>query len=117
MIGIFEDDVVNRFIYERLFQDRKNDFEVHIFDSPEKGIAMAKEKNFDIVYIEIHFWENFGGISILKKLREFCPKEMIAVGVTSFLQKGDLEYILSCGFNMCIEKPNLFSGTDISDPK
>jgi CheY-like chemotaxis protein len=114
-IAIFEDDVVNRFIYERLLNRRKDELQVHIFDTPEKGIALAREVTFDIVYIELHFWETFGGLAILKRLREICPKEMIAVAMTSLLQEGDLEYILAAGFNLCLEKPVVFSSMDLSN--
>ena len=112
VIAIFEDDHVNRFIYERIFQGR-DDVTIHIFDAPEKGIAKASEISFDIVFIEIHFWGNFGGVNILSKLKEVLPPQTTFVAMTALLQRGDLERILGSGFQMCIEKPIVFSEMDL----
>lgn len=112
MIAIFEDDHVNRFIYERIFQGR-NDVTIHIFDTPEKGVAKALETPFDIVFIEIHFWGNFGGLNILNKLKEILTPQTTFVAMTALLQRGDLERILGSGFHMCIEKPVVFSEMDL----
>lgn len=113
VVAIFEDDVVNRFIYERLFTQRKEEIELYVFDDPDKGIEMAKTKNFDVVFIEVHFWENFGGISILQKLKSASSPQMISIAMTSLLQKGDLEHILSSGFTLCFEKPVVFTEADL----
>jgi CheY-like chemotaxis protein len=80
--------------------------EGHVFTNPEEGIMAASVIDFDIVFIEIHFWgENFGGISILQQLKNVSRKNVLAIGITSFLQDGDVEKIISSGFTMCIEKP------------
>ena len=107
-IAIFEDDHLDRFVYEKLFSHMQDNVDVHVFDSAEKGIAMAKQVHFDVVFIEIHFWEDFGGIPILNKLKKNSPKDMLAVAMTSLLQQGDLERITSSGFTMCLEKPVAF---------
>lgn len=115
-IAIFEDDQVNRFIYQQIFND-KDDVEVHIFDSPGSGIAMVKEMQFDVVFIEIHFWSNFGGIGILKKIKEISATCPTFIAMTSFLQEGDLEQIMSSGFSLCLEKPVVFSELKLSKIK
>lgn len=108
VIGIFEDDKIHRFAYERIFERLDHKMRCYIFDTPEKGYATAKEIKFDIVFIEVHFWgENFGGISILNEIKKTNPN-LIAVAMTSLLQEGDLERILTSGFNMCLEKPVAF---------
>jgi CheY-like chemotaxis protein len=107
-VAIFEDDPTNRYIYDQLFKQIDAGVQIHVFDNPEKGIAMAKEINFDVVFIEIHFWEDFGGVSILNRLKEATSKPMLAVAMTSLLQNGDLETITSSGFAMCLEKPVAF---------
>lgn len=116
VIAIFEEDPVNRFVYRRSLR-RRNDVEVYIFNDPEKGIATAAEIHFDIVFIEIHFRGNFEGITILKRLKEVLRKQAIFVAMTSFLQKDDLEKVLSAGFSMCIEKPVVFSEIAFSEKK
>ena len=107
-VAIFEDDQIDRFIYEKLFENIVTDVQILVFDSPEKGIAMAQETPFDVVFIEIHFWKNFGGVSILNKLKETTSNPMLAVAMTSLLQEGDLEKITTSGFAMCLEKPVAF---------
>ena len=107
-VAIFEDDHTNRYIYDQLFKRLSSGVEIHVFDNAEKGIAMARERNFDVVFIEIHFWENFGGVSILNRLKEASSNPMLAVAMTSLLQNGDLETITSSGFAMCLEKPIAF---------
>jgi CheY-like chemotaxis protein len=107
-VAIFEDDHVNRYIYQKLFDSIASDIQIHVFDNPEKGISMAKQTPFDVVFIEVHFWENFGGIEILNKLKDTSSQPMLAVAMTSLLQQGDLETITSSGFAMCLEKPVAF---------
>jgi CheY-like chemotaxis protein len=107
-VAIFEDDHVNRYIYQKLFDSITSDIQIHVFDNPEKGISMAKQTPFDVVFIEVHFWENFGGIEILNKLKDTSSQPMLAVAMTSLLQQGDLETITSSGFAMCLEKPVAF---------
>ncbi len=109
IVAIFEDDAASRFIYENLAGSRNRNIEIHIFSNPAEGIEMARKVHFDIVYIEIHFWESFGGISILNKLRAVTPENMVAVATSSLLQEGDLEKITAAGFQMCLEKPEVFS--------
>jgi len=112
VIAIFEDDPVNRFIYQQIFQDME-DVEAHIFDNPEVGISAAHQTTFDVVFIEIHFWGNFGGISILNKLKNVTSDHTTFVAMTALLQQGDLETILTSGFSLCFEKPVVFSEIDL----
>jgi DNA-binding NtrC family response regulator len=109
VVAIFEDDKVNCFIHEKLFNFVKAPVTCHLFDNPEKGYEAAREIEFDIVFIEIHFWgDNLSGLEILKKLKEIQRKEFIAVAMTALLQVGDAERIMAAGFTMCIEKPLIF---------
>ncbi|MFZ6012744.1 MAG: response regulator [Bacteroidota bacterium] len=109
VIAIFEDDKVNRFIYKKIFEQMEDKIEGYVFETPEKGFAVAKEVEFDVVFIEIHYrGENFGGIPILEELKKVSSREMIAIATTSLLQDGDLEKIIPSGFTMCMEKPMAF---------
>ena len=111
LIAIFEDDQVNRFIYQRMIN--KLDCQVHIFDNPQAGIEQARSIPFDVVLIEIHFWKNFGGITILDRLKEVLPPTTSFIAMTSLLQEGDLEKVLISGFTMLVEKPVVFSKLNI----
>jgi CheY-like chemotaxis protein len=109
VVAIFEDDKVNCFIHEKLFNFIKAPVTCHLFDNPEKGYETARDVEFDIVFIEIHFWgDNLSGIDILQKLKSIHTKSFISVAMTSLLQEGDIEKILAAGFSMCIEKPLIF---------
>jgi CheY-like chemotaxis protein len=104
-IGVFEDDLVSRFIYDRMFRLKSGDVDWTIFDNPEKGFAHALKSPFNIVLIELHFWEDFGGFEILDRLKQICGPDLISIAMTSLLQQGDVEKALAAGFTMCIEKP------------
>jgi CheY-like chemotaxis protein len=106
VIGVFVDDKIEQTIYEKAFQRIDHRIEGHVFTTPEQGFETAKHVNFDVVFIEIHFWgENFGGISILEQLKKITGRNIIGIAVTSFLQDGDIQKIIESGFSMCIEKP------------
>jgi CheY-like chemotaxis protein len=108
VVAIFEDDQTNQFVYEKIFAQHESSIQVYIFNTPEEGLEMAKQIQFDVVFIEIHFWESFGGISILNTLKNMSQEYIIAVGMTSLLQEGDLERAVSAGFAICLEKPIAF---------
>jgi CheY-like chemotaxis protein len=108
IVAIFEDDLVNRYIYEKMFRIRE-DIVLHLFDHPEKGIQAFKENSFDVVFVEAHFRENFGGIAILQKLMPLAGNQAVFIAITSLLQKGDLERLMEAGFMMCLEKPIVFN--------
>jgi CheY-like chemotaxis protein len=108
LVAIFEDDLVNRYIYEKMFRIRE-DITLQVFDQPEKGIEAFTENSFDVVFIEAHFRENFGGIRILNKLAPLAATQTVFIAITSLLQKGDLERLMEAGFMMCLEKPIVFN--------
>jgi CheY-like chemotaxis protein len=106
VIGVFVNDTIEKSIFENAFQRLEHKVDGHVFTNPESGLTQARNLEFDVVFIEIHFWgENFGGISILQQLKMVSRKRIIAIAITSFLQEGDIEKIINSGFAMCIEKP------------
>lgn len=110
VVAIFEDDPVDIFLYTKLYAPMKDKVECLYFKTLQDGLEMAEQVQFDVVVIDIHFWGNNMGIAILKKLREVCSNDPIAIAVTPFLQKGDLELIMSSGFTLCVEKPIVVQG-------
>jgi CheY-like chemotaxis protein len=108
-IGIFEGEKVNHFIYEKILQQHE-DAQFFLFDNPEKGLSVAEQVHFDIVFIDLHFWgQNYAGITILNKLKETNPNNMVSIAITTLLQDGDLQRAFTGGFGMCIEKPLAFN--------
>ena len=112
-IAIFEDDPVNRFTFQHILKAHEK-VETFIFENPETGINMAGQMHFDVIFIELHFWRDFGGISILEKIKELSLGNTTFIAMTSLLQEGDLELTLASGFNLCVEKPVVFSELGIS---
>ena len=108
-VAIFEDDAVNRFLYQRSLERLRENIDFWIFDDPAKGISFAAQQPFNVIFIDAHFWESFGGIRILKKLQPLCPSSTIFVAITSLLQEGDAEKLMKEGFTMCMEKPLAFN--------
>lgn len=105
IVAIFEDDPVDIFLYKKLYARMQDKVECLYFETLQDGLTMAEHVKFDVVIIDIHFWGNNMGIAILRKLRELCSDDLIAIAVTPFLQEGDLELIMSSGFTLCVEKP------------
>lgn len=113
VIGVFEDDKIDRFIYERLFSHYTDSPVVHVFDNAKEGIDKARKIGFDMVYIDLHFWEDFGGELVLKELRQVSDRDMITLAMTSLLQAGDHERVTEAGFDLCMEKADFFRGVNL----
>src|SRR5690349_10094069 len=106
VVGIFEDNEINRFIWANLLDTKPEYLEGHIFETVEQGISTAQSTAFDIMIIETHFWgQSFFGLEILTRLKEVSKNPFIPIATTSLLQEGDWERILSGGFMTCMEKP------------
>jgi CheY-like chemotaxis protein len=106
VVGIFEDNEINRFIWTSLLETKTEYLEGHIFETIEQGISVAQNTAFDVVIIETHFWgQSFYGLHILARLKEVCKTPFIPIATTALLQVGDWERILNGGFTACMEKP------------
>lgn len=106
-IAIFEDDVVNRFLYHRTLEKSGQIFQ--IFDHPYKDIKAGEVFPFDVIFIEVHFWSDQGGLEILERLKPMVAPNSIFIAMTSLLQRGDIERFMAAGFTLCMEKPIVFS--------
>ena len=106
IVGVFVNDKVEHFIYAKNIERLGSKTECHFFTNFDDGLPLALSHTFDVVVIDLHFsGANFGGISILRHLKNRSPKKMLAVAITPLLQKGDLEAVMDAGFSLCIEKP------------
>jgi CheY-like chemotaxis protein len=114
VVGVFINDKVEHFIYSKNIERLGSRTECHFFTNFDKGIPSSTDIHFDVVVIDLHFsGENFGGISILKHLKNSSGKKMIAVAITPLLQKGDVETVLDAGFSICIEKPVAYEALEV----
>lgn len=105
VIGVFAGDMLEKAMYERAFSRLRGKVDGYVFTTPEAGFDFSVKKRLDIVFLDIHFWgESFGGFQILNTLKRTSPN-VIAIGLLSLIQEGDIERIIGAGFSMCIEKP------------
>ncbi len=108
-VAIFEDDIADQFIYRKILDLQRLDLNVHFIDSYEEGLALARQKTFDYVVIDLHFKGiAFSGIHLLEKLRAASGEQVIAIAMTPLIQEGDLERTQSAGFQAFLEKPFSF---------
>lgn len=106
VVGVFEDNEINRFIWTNLLNTHAEILEGHIFETIEQGISAARTTVFDVMIIETHFWgQCFFGLDILARLKEVCKHAFIPIATTALLQEGDWEKILNGGFTTYMEKP------------
>jgi CheY-like chemotaxis protein len=111
-IAIFEEDPINRFIYQKMLQPHLDKASIYIFDRPEVGLELGETLNFDIAFIDMHLkGECFGGLSLSKKLKSISDDTKL-VAMTTLIQHGDLEQVASNGFMKCLEKPLPFFDFD-----
>jgi CheY-like chemotaxis protein len=114
VVGVFVNDKVEHFIYAKNIERLGSRTECHFFTNLHDGVPSAIHHAFDVVVIDLHFsGENFGGISILKHLKDRSDKKMLAVAITPLLQKGDLETVMDAGFSFCIEKPVAYEALEV----
>ena len=112
VIAVFENDALNRFIYQRMLALQEEKVVSYIFTSAEEGLEVAKEVPFDIAFIDLHFQGGqYKGIDVAKKLKTISDKTIL-VGMTTLIQKGDTELTIAEGFAACLEKPLPFYDID-----
>ena len=105
VIGVFESDSINRFIYDRMVRLLPHEVDTHIFENSEEGKTQVQEINPDILFIDLHMHgEYLGGIEWLKTIKFMLPHTKF-VATTALLQKNDCALAIDAGFEKCIEKP------------
>jgi len=108
VVAVFEDDPIDLFLYEKLFERLSDKMTCLYVRTLEDQALLSGHLEFDMAIIDIHFWGNNVGLSILSKLRNSAGRDFIAIAITPLLQEGDLELIMSAGFDLCVEKPVIF---------
>lgn len=105
VIGVFENDSLNRFIYNRMVKLQPDLVDAHIFENHDEGVEKVQEIKPDILFVDLHMHgEHMGGIEWLKTMKLALPHTRF-VAMTTLVQKDDREIAISAGFTLCIEKP------------
>jgi len=101
-ILIVEDDEENRFYIENILKDFDTDYSK---DGPG-ALAKAKEKNYDIILMDINLGKGMDGISVVKELRKTENyKDIPIVALTAYVMNGDKEEFLASGCTHYLGKP------------
>lgn len=112
VIAVFENDALNRFIYQRMLALQEEKVTFYIFTSVEEGLDTARQISFDVAFIDLHFQGlQYKGIEVAKKLKNISDKTRM-VGMTTLIHKGDTELTIAEGFVACLEKPLPFYDID-----
>jgi len=94
-ILIIEDDSFLIDLYKTKLE--KEDFEVEVAESGEKGLEKLKEKDFDLLVLDIVL-PKLNGFEILEKIKEEKNKKNLKIIVLSNLsQKEEIKRALSFG--------------------
>lgn len=105
VIGVFENDSINRFIYKRMVKLQPEKVDAHIFENHEEGVEKVQELNPDILFVDLHMHgEYLGGVEWLKTMKLVLPHTRF-VAMTTLVQKDDHETAINAGFISCMEKP------------
>ena len=82
--------------------------EVDVVDSGNSALAIMKDKQFDIILLDINLGLGMSGIEILSKVKS-NPKYVNTpiVAITAYAMHSDKEAFLSLGFSYYLAKPYL----------
>lgn len=72
----------------------------------EKALALAEEHQVDLFLLDINLGEEYTGISLLKRLREY-PRYRVTpiLALTAYAMPGDRERFIEMGFDGYVSKP------------
>jgi CheY-like chemotaxis protein len=108
-IAIFEDNSVDRFIYERTLEHVPFAYDARVFQTPDEGLHSAHYLEFDVVIIHLNFWGTNYGFQIMNEMKKICRNNPVFIAVTSYLPEDEIEAITSKGFQSVYEKPFIFN--------
>lgn len=105
VVAVFENDALNRFIYQRMLNLQSEVVTAYIFENPEAGVELAQSVKFDLAFIDLHLrGELFGGVSLATQLQSLV-KDIRLVAMTTLIQEADREQSQKEGFVALLEKP------------
>lgn len=108
-IAIFEDNAVDRFIYERTLEHLPFAYDARIFQTPDEGLHNAHYLQFDLVIIHLNFWGTNYGFQILNEMKKLSRNKPAFIATTSYLPDDEVAGITAKGFDGAFEKPVIFN--------
>ncbi len=103
IILVVEDDEVS-LKYIKLITEK--DYNVDFTDSAEKAIEMTKQKNYNLLFLDINLKRGMDGVELMQIIREQSNyKNTPMVAVTAYASEKDRKEFLEKGFNYYLSKP------------
>ena len=99
-ILVAEDNEVNQMLIQLLLEEYG--IEVDIAENGEEAIEKVKEKDYNLVFMDINM-PVMGGVEATKKIREFSHVPIIALTANAMV--GDREKFLNAGMDNYLTKP------------
>jgi signal transduction histidine kinase/ActR/RegA family two-component response regulator len=98
---IVEDNKINQMITKKILEKKK--MVCNVADNGMDAIKFVKEKNYDVILMDIHM-PGISGIEATQKIREF-NKTVPIIALTAITIEENLEDFYNAGFNEFIPKP------------
>ncbi|MBL7129719.1 MAG: response regulator [Ignavibacteria bacterium] len=106
-ILVAEDDAVNQFIIEKMF-DKKN-YDLVIVNDGSEVFQEIKKNDFDVILMDVNM-PNMDGIEATEKIRkkeEKTGKHIPIIGITAFSDEDERDNYLAIGMDDFLPKPFL----------
>ena len=100
-ILLVEDNKINQMVIRKMLENKK--MICYIAETGEEGVELAKNKNYDLILMDIHL-PGISGTTATENIRTF-DKETPIVALTAISLDENREILLSFGMNEVITKP------------
>ncbi len=100
-ILLVEDNKINQMVISKMLENKK--MICSIAETGEEGVELAKNKNYDLILMDIHL-PGISGTKATENIRTF-DKETPIVALTAISLDENREMLLSFGMNEVITKP------------
>ncbi len=102
-IFVIEDNVDTQLILKVYLRANYN---VEVCSTGEEGLELLKQKQFDILLLDINLPGSLNGAEVLKVIRhELKNSELPVIIITAYALKGDMDRFLDSGANNYLTKP------------
>ncbi len=100
---VVEDNVFTRLLVERLLRDS---YIVTTVASADEAFALATEKAFDVVLMDINLGEEVDGVDVMRQFkRDQTAGNVPMVALTAYAMPEDRDRFLEAGFDHYLSKP------------
>jgi CheY-like chemotaxis protein len=98
---LVEDNKINQMVIKKMLENKK--MICSIAETGEEGVELAKNKNYDLILMDIHL-PGISGTTATENIRTF-DKQTPIVALTAISLNENREMLLSYGMDEVITKP------------